>query len=128
MNAPLYTNIVQSTLVPFVRDVFPDHHQFMQDNHPKHTSRHAQYYLLESRINWWKTPPESPDLNPIEKLWHQLKAYLRREVKPRNEQQLVDGILNFWDAVDTAKCIKYIKHFRKIVSRVIELNGEATGY
>ena len=128
MNAPLYTNILENTLVPFIRDVFPDHHRFMQDNDPKHTSRHAQRYLSENNINRWKTPPESPDLNPIENLWHELKEYLRREVKPRNKQQLVDGILDFWDTVDTAKCRKYIRHLRKVVPRILELNGEATGY
>ena len=35
------------------------------------------YYWIyfESRgINWWKTPPESPDANPIENLWHELKV------------------------------------------------------
>ena len=41
MNAPLYTNILDSTLLPFVRDIFPDHHRFMQDNDLKHTSRRA---------------------------------------------------------------------------------------
>ncbi|RCN35235.1 hypothetical protein ANCCAN_18913 [Ancylostoma caninum] len=31
------------------------------------------------RIDW---PPESPDLNPIELVWHQLKYYLRHTHKP----------------------------------------------
>lgn len=127
MNAPLYTNILDSTLLPFVKDVFPDSHRFMQDNDPKHTSRHAQGFL-EGDINWWKTPPESPDLNPIENLWHELKEFMRREIKPKNKQELMDGILAFWNTVDVAKCKKYIRHLRKVVPRVIELNGAATGY
>ena len=36
-------------------------------------------------INWWKTPPESPDFNPIENLWHELKEFIRREVKPKQK-------------------------------------------
>ena len=115
MNAPLYTNILDSSLVPFVKDVFPDHHRFMQDNDPKHTSRHAKRFLEEGSINWWKTPPESPDLNPIENLWLELKEFMRREVKPKNKQELLDGILTFWNTVDTAKCKKYIRHLRKVV-------------
>ena len=110
MNAPLYTNILDRTLVPFLKDVFADHHRFMQDNDPKHTSKHAQKFLANGNINWWKTPPESPDLNPIENLWHELKEFIRREVKPKTKQELVDGILAFWDTVDKRKCTKYINH------------------
>ena len=38
-----------------------------------------------------------PDLNPIENLWHELKEYLRREVKPTRESELTAGITRFWD-------------------------------
>ena len=124
MNAPLYTNILDCTLVPFLKDVFAHHHRFMQDNDPKHTSKHAQRFLA----NWWKMPPKSPDLNPIENLWHELKEFIRHEVKPKTKQELVDGILAFWDTTDKTKCTKYINHLRKVVPRVIELNGAATGY
>ena len=41
----------------------------MQDNDPKHCSRLAQGFYDGNGINWWCTPPESPDLNPIESLW-----------------------------------------------------------
>ena len=64
----------------------------MADNDPKHTSRYAQQYLEEKRINWWRTPAESPDLNPIENMWHELKEYIRREVKPKTKEELIDGI------------------------------------
>ena len=39
-----------------------------------------------------ETPPESPDLNPIENVWHELKEYLRQEIKPTNKSELIDGI------------------------------------
>ena len=64
----------------------------MQDNDPKHVSRLAQKFFGDNGTNWWHTPPESPDLNPIENMWHELKEFLRREVKPRNKSELVDGI------------------------------------
>ena len=74
MDAPMYTRILETHLIPFIRDVYPLGHRFMQDNDPKHTSRHARQFMENHCINWWKTPPESPDANPIENLWHELKV------------------------------------------------------
>ena len=67
-------------------------------------------------------------MNPIENLWHELKEYIRRDVKPRNKEQLVDGITQFWAIVDTHKCCRYINHLKKVLPRVIERSGDATGY
>ena len=78
--------------------------------------------------SWWKTPPESPDANPIENVWHELKEVMRREVKPRNKSELVDRNLRFWQNMDKTKCQKFIHHLRKVLPKIIELNGAATGY
>ena len=87
--APVYVDILWQILVPFIASVYLYSHRFMQDNDPKHTSKLGESFLSSNRVNWWKTPPESPDLNPIENLWHELKEHLRREVKARNKDELV---------------------------------------
>ena len=79
-------------------------------------------------VNWWQTPPESPDCNPIENVWHELKEYLRREVKPKTKDSLIQGIEQFWATVDIDKCRTYIRHLRKVVPKIIEMNGGPTGY
>jgi len=78
MDAPVCINVLEKTLLPFLRDVYPDGHCFMQDNNPKHAST-GRCFLKYNEVTWCKTPPESPDLNPIENMWHEL----RRKVKPR---------------------------------------------
>ncbi len=128
MNAPLFVAILDATLKPFITAVYPANHRFMQDNDPKHTSRLARQFMEENNINWWKTPAESPDCNPIENLWHEAKEFLRRKIKPRTKQELIDGILSFWETVTVNKCRKYIGHLRKVLPKVIEMNGAATGY
>ena len=55
MDADLFCDILETTLVPFIRERLPDH-RFMQDNDPKHTSRRAQTFFKEHNINWWRTP------------------------------------------------------------------------
>ena len=64
--------ILKGTLFPFINRFCPDHH-YMQDNDHKHTSQLVKAFFDSNGVNWWRTPPESPDANPIENLWHELK-------------------------------------------------------
>ena len=63
----------------------------------RHVSRAACTFLEESGITLWKTPPKSSDANPIENVWHELKEYIRREVKPTTKEQLVKRITDYWN-------------------------------
>ena len=105
MDKELYVDILEESRLPFIHDTYPDNHYFMQDNDPKHSSNYAETWMAAKGVNRWKTPPESPDLNPIENLWHELKECIRHEVKPKVKQELINGILVFWRTVDIDKCI-----------------------
>ena len=64
----------------------------MQDNDPKHTFLLARSFYVNNNINWWKTPAESPNLNLIKNLWHELKDHIHSQVKPHNKEKLIQGI------------------------------------
>ena len=53
---------------------------------------------------------------------------MRREVKPKTKQELIEGIRTFWARVDIHKCRRYIGHLRKVLPKIIEVQGGATGY
>ena len=60
MNSVLYTDILKDTLLPFLRDVYPNGHRFMQDNDPKHTSKLTGKFIQDNQINWWKHHQSHP--------------------------------------------------------------------
>jgi transposase len=49
-------------------------------------------FLKNEKVIYWPTPPESPDLNPIECVWHEMKHYLRKYAKPKTKAELEQGI------------------------------------
>ena len=69
-----------------IEKLYPNGHRFIQDNDPKHKFAKAQEFFIDHGVNWWHTPPESPDCNPIESKWHEMKEHLRREVKPQRKK------------------------------------------
>ena len=94
LNATRLIKIYEASLVPFIKSTYPEGHRLMQDNDPKHNSKLARAYLIENGIHWWETPPESPNLNPIENVWGSMKTFLRDKVKPTDMALLLDGINN----------------------------------
>ena len=67
MDAVHLADILDASLVSFIADHFSDNfgHSCQMDNDPKHQSLHIETFCDEHDINWWWTPPESTDLNPI---------------------------------------------------------------
>ena len=51
MTAEEYIDILDQTLFPFLDEVFPDGHKFVQDNDPKHIARQTQQWMEEKNIN-----------------------------------------------------------------------------
>ena len=77
LNATWYAVILENGLLPFIQKHYPRGHRLQQHNDPKHRSKFIESFFDRRNVNWWKTPPESPDLNPIELIWGSLKTYLR---------------------------------------------------
>ena len=60
---------------------------FQQDNNPKHTSKRATSWFQTKMIQVMQGPAQSPDPNPIENLWGDIKNAVS-EAKPKNSQEL----------------------------------------
>ena len=60
MDAAFYQQILEGSLVPFIRHHYPEGHRLWQDNDPKHTAKTTQAFFVQHGINWFKTPAQSP--------------------------------------------------------------------
>ena len=76
MNAERLGAVYEAGLIPFIQERFTDGHRLYQDNDLKHSSKYIEEFLKQRDVNWWYTPPESPDLNPIELVWGFTQAVL----------------------------------------------------
>ena len=57
-----------------------------------------------------------------------MKHFIRTKAKPQTKEELWRAIQTFWATVTPEKCCHYIDHLKKVIPKVIEVNGEATGY
>lgn len=75
----------------------------IMDNMRSHHAKSVKKFLDEHKVKYIYLPPYSPDLNPIEKLWSKMKAYLRK-VRIQKADKISSGIEAALQTVTSANC------------------------
>ena len=102
---------------------------FQHDNDPKHTSKATKEYLMNQELEILPWPAQSPDLNPIEHLWHYLKVKIGSyENRPTSIHSLWQYVDEKWNKISVEVCQKLIETMPKRIQAVIEAKGGHTKY
>lgn len=123
-----FLNVLKEILVPSVEKLGLNGSQwlFQQDNDPKHSS----YLVQEWRIyhcKQLKTPPQSPDLNPIEHVWSILDKKIRMH-HITSKDSLRNAISTEWEKITSQETRNLVGSMKRRLEAVILANGGPTKY
>jgi len=128
MDSRLYTDTMQRMMKPYARSLWPNEQWFyLQDNAAYHASTVSTTWFHNQGIDVLPFPPHSPDLNPIENLW----ADLKRRIDAHNARTIADLkviIISEWAATTDDFCARLAHSMPQRLQVVIEASGHRTRY
>ena len=102
---------------------------FQHDNDPKHTAKATARYLEDQNIKVLPWPAQSPNLNPIEKVWDTLKVRIgRREKRPTSIHELRNVVLEGWERIPKEKIQRLYESMPRRVEAVLKAKGGHAKY
>ncbi len=118
---PSWLPNIQENATRFIGKCFILH----QDNDPKHPASSVKQFIRTKKWKVLDCPSQSPDLNPIEHEFHQLKRRVKAET-PQNKQQLELAALKAGKSISKDETKSLVMSMDHRLTAVIVRKGSAT--
>ena len=120
-------HILMSVVVPFMERFQPMGAVLMEDGAPAHKSGVAEATRNHFSIKTMNWPANSPDLNPIENIWHIMKARIRKRFPiPSTHEELEAAIREEWSNISMETLENLMATMPLRMHAVIKANGGTT--
>jgi hypothetical protein len=120
--------ILADHVVPYAGFV-GDQSMLMHDNAKPHTARITREYLVEAGLRVLEWPACSPDLNPIEHLWDELKRRVRAGVPVGTSiPELMVAVEEEWHNIPQERIVNLIRSMPNRMQAVVKARGGNTRY
>ncbi len=128
MNSAQHQKILKENVRPSVCDLKLKRTWLMQqDNDLKHTSKSTSEWLKKNTIKVLEWPNQSPDLNPIETLWHDVKQSIHARTQS-NAAELKQFCKKQWAKIPPLRGGSLIASYRERLISVVAAKGGSTSY
>ena len=127
LNADGYKNILQTKMLPDAARLIGNRFVFQQDNASIHTARTVRQWFLNNDVTVLDWPPRSPDANPIENLWHQLKTSVSA-AQPKTSDELWAALQTAWESIPQENVKKLVESLPRQVQAIAKAKGGSTKY
>lgn len=114
-------------MLPYASEEMPLIWVFQQDNDRKHVSKVAKEWFRTNNINVLERPAQSPDLNPIENLWSDVKKAVF-QTQPTSVAQLWEVVQQAWSSIHAERCKNLVDSMPRRCAAVIANKGHAKKY
>ena len=100
---------------------------FTLDDYPKHMALDKRDWLLCNTPHWMQTLLESPVINQIENLWHNLEEEVRNH-KISSKNDLKKSLEEEWMKITRETTFKLVKSLTIRLIETIKSKGGSTQY
>ncbi len=128
LNSVRHRDILRHSLIKSFKVFYPHGPwRFQQDNARFHTTGETITYLHGQGVTWFEWPAWSPDLNPIENFWSELKARVYARF-PQTMEELEQFIREEWEATDLSYIDKLCRSMPRRLQLLLDNQGHKIHY